>query len=101
MNIYQKAELAIKDAVSIARLHIPIDTGNMSLNAFNFEYLGNMRWKISIDEKKAPYVPFVNEKWISPRWGGKQNPNEGFWQGIRDSLVAMISASLNGKIKWS
>lgn len=101
MTKYQQIELAIKDAVSVARLHIPIDTGNMSLNAFRFEPLGNMRWKIYIDEKKAPYAPYVNEKWISPKWNGKQNPNEGFWEGVLETIAVMISGTINGQIKWS
>ena len=101
MNKHQQIELAIMDAVSTLRHFIPKDTGNMRYNAFKIEPLGDMKWKIFIDEKVAPYVVYVNEKWVSPKWNGKTNPNEGFWQYIVKRLADMIATAINGKIKWS
>lgn len=101
MNKYQQVELAIKDAVSAVRWFIPVDTRNMQSNSFKIEPLGNMRWKAFIDQKIAPYAPYVNEKWVSPKWHGRQNPNEGFWKEVFIMLADMISAATNGKITWS
>lgn len=101
MTKYQQIELAIKDAVSAARVLIPIDTGNLRYNSFKIEPLGNMRWKVFIDDKVAPYAPYVNEKWISPKWHGKQNPNEGFWKKVFEFIANQISSATNGQIKWS
>ena len=101
MTTYQRIELAVKDAVSSARVMIPIDTGNLRYNSFKIEPLGDMKWKVYIDEKVAPYAPYVNEKWISPKWKGKTNPNEGFWERVFEFIANQISAATNGQIKWS
>ena len=101
MTKYQQIELAIMDAVATIRQFIPIDTGNMRYNSFKIEPLGNMRWKVFIDQKVAPYAPYVNEKWVSPKWNGRQNTNEGFWEDIFQRLANMIASSINGQIKWS
>lgn len=34
-------------------------------------YVGN--------DGNAYYMPYTNEKWVSPRWHGKQNPNQDWW----------------------
>ena len=101
MTTYQRIELAVKDAVASARVLIPIDTGNLRYNSFKIEPLGNMKWKVYIDEKVAPYAPYVNEKWISPKWNGKTNPNEGFWERVFEFIANQISSATNGQIKWS
>lgn len=33
-----------------------------------------------VNKEKGYYMPYTNEKWVSPRWKGKQNPNEKWWQ---------------------
>lgn len=101
MNKRQQVELAIKDTIAFARYLIPIDTGNLRYNSFKIEHKSKNTWVVYIDEKVAPYAPYVNEKWISPKWNGKQNPNEGFWKEVFIMLADMISAATNGKITWS
>ncbi len=32
------------------------------------------------DGERGYYMPYTNEKWISPKWNGKKNPNEAWWQ---------------------
>ena len=58
----------------------PIDTGNLRYNAIRFEFLDEGTCRIYVDEAIAPYMPYTTEPWISPRWHGKKNPNEGWWQ---------------------
>ena len=100
MTINQRIELAILDAVAIARLVIPIDTGNLRYNAFKVERVDETTWKVYIDEKIAPYAVYVNEKWVSPKWNGKTNPNEGFWRKVFEFIANQIAVALNGKIIW-
>lgn len=40
-------------------------------------------------------MPYTNEIWISPRWKGKKNPNEGWWQGAIAAAVQVIAAEFN------
>lgn len=62
-------------------------TGNMAFNASKIEFPYRGLCKIYIDENVAPYVPYTNEKWISPKWKGKKNPNED-WFGRATWIVA-------------
>lgn len=58
----------------------PIDTGNMRYNSLTIVYTeGGNECHIYVDEAIAPYVFYTNEPWISPKWRGKKNPNEGWW----------------------
>ena len=81
----------------------PIDTGNMRYNAVRMYYTdGGKTCHILVDEYIAPYVFYTNEPWISPKWRGKKNPNEGWWdkcaevinnriqRRFRDSLAEVI-----------
>lgn len=101
MTDLARIELAILDAVSVARMIIPIDTGNLRYDAFKVERVNKKTWRVYIDEEVAPYAVYVNEKWVSPKWNGKKNPNEGFWKEVFEMIAQQIATSINGKIKWS
>ena len=44
-------------------------------------------------EWSTPYVPYTVEKWISPRWRGRKNPNEQWIieRGIKPRLDLFIA----------
>lgn len=78
---------------------IPKDTGNLRFNAFRFEYVAPNRVELYIDESIAPYMPYTNEPWISPRWKGKKNPNEYWFQNTVEKVVNYIVEQFNGKVE--
>lgn len=80
--------------LDIARLYCPVDTGNMASNAITVEFTGKGQMKIHVDESIAPYFPYTNEPWTSPRWNGKPNPNEGWWNDASDAMVQEILRTL-------
>ena len=89
-------QLAIMQNVMTAfKSVVPIDTGNLKHNAVKLNYKGDGVWVIEIDQSIAPYMPYTNEIWISPRWKGKKNPNEGWWQGAIAAAVQVIAAEFN------
>ena len=47
------------------------------------------------DDQVAPYMPYTNEPWISPKWNGKKNPNEAWWQ----DAVKLVREYLKGKLQ--
>lgn len=73
----------------------PFRTGNLRYNAIKLESLGRNEWRIFVDEKIAPYMPFTNEKWVSEKWHGKQNPNEGWFDNGVEKIVNYIAYSLS------
>lgn len=71
-------------------------TGNMALNAAQISFPSDDVCEITIDDKIAPYVPYTNEPWVSPYWGGKKNPNEGWFGRAAETLVNIAATRLNG-----
>ena len=75
------------------RLVAPEDTGNLKYNGVRYEFIDANTCKFYVDESIAPYMPFTNEKWISPRWNGKKNPNEGWWtNGVYMEIIKTITS---------
>ena len=90
-------------AVKIVKETAPYDTGNLSNNAIKFEWIDDNTFSIYVDgdgkEGVAPYMPFTNEPWISPKWNGKKNPNEGWWQEAVEKVVEYILQRYKGQLK--
>ena len=79
-------------------------TGNMAYNALQSRFKAlktKYKAEIYIDDKIAPYFHYTNEKWVSPKWKGHKNPNEGWVKRGTDNVVRLITQELNGqKGKW-
>lgn len=103
-----KLELVVIRMLEIIKNTAPYDTGNLRNNAILLERSDNpLSWKIYVDfydDDKgnrtgiAPYMPFTNEPWISDKWKGKQNPNEGWWQRAVQNACAYATAQLGGSV---
>lgn len=83
-------------AVRQLRRLAPKDTGNLANNAIKYEFIGNT-CKIYVDEAIAPYMPFTNEPWISPKWNGKKNPNEKWFDDAVAYIVDYITRETNAQ----
>lgn len=73
-------------------------TGNLKYNALRV-MKSPTGVLISVDENIAPYMPFTNEKWISPKWKGAKNPNEHWWENMSKDFVKDLAQELKGKVK--
>lgn len=88
-------------AFQIFQAIVPIDTGNMRYNATQFYSTGMRSVTIRVDGTVAPYALYTNAPWISPRWHGKKNPNEGWVKGGVEIVAMHISQQLGGApITW-
>lgn len=87
------------EAVEIVRNYAPVDTGNLEENGVSFEWVDDNTFNIYVDEALAPYMPYTNEVWKSPRWNGKKNPNEGWWQYSVERIVKYLVEELDGEVK--
>ena len=88
----------------------PIDTGWLS-SSIQLVKVAPSKWKIEVpyavvvDDRGNHYLPYTNEKWTSPKWGGAQNPNEGWWNAqcekaineIVNAIYARYSKETKGK----
>lgn len=86
------------EAVEDIRGYAPYDTGNLRYNAIRVEFPSPQECRIYVDESIAPYMPFTNEPWVSPKWNGKKNPNEGWWQDAVDYIAETIAEKLKGTV---
>lgn len=72
----------------------PIKTGNLRYNSIKVQNIDDHTAIIYVDEDIAPYMPFTNEPWISPKWHGRRNPNERWFdytaQGLADTLPRLF-----------
>ena len=68
----------------------PYRTGNLERNGIRVKIdIGTMCVVVGHETSKllGEYAVYTNEPWISPKWGGKQNPNQGWIErGIEKAL---------------
>ena len=80
------------------RARTPYRTGNLARNATRREMPSDSEARIYVDGNIAPYIPYVNEPWLSLRWGGKKNPNEGYWNNTAEALVYELAEYVGGEV---
>lgn len=78
--------------------YIPWDTDNMATHGLQYRIEGD-QFHIWMDFDEAPYVPYTNEPWTSPKWNGKKNPNEGWWQVWAETFSNRLAQKLRGKVE--
>lgn len=78
--------------------HIPYLTGNLANNALRVK-VTKQEVVIFIDQSIAPYAPYTNEPWISPKWKGTPNPNAGWWERFCEEFTRRLAQRLRGEIK--
>lgn len=79
-------------------IFIPWDSGNMASNALKYEIFNGV-FHIYMDLDEAPYTPYTNEPWLSEKWHGKQNPNEGWWNEWCETFMQRLAVKLKGDLR--
>lgn len=87
------------ECVKEVRDRCPRDTGNLEDLGIKFVWEDEDTFTIYVDENQAPYMPYTNEPWISPKWNGKKNPNEAWWQDATKLVVELLKSKLKGTAK--
>ena len=73
----------------------PYSTGNL-LNSVKLDVLADGSAKVTIGGPQAPYFPYVNEPWTDPRWNGRKNPNEHFWEKTIQRVTDLVMDAEKG-----
>lgn len=66
----------------------PKDTRNL-VNTTGSKVTGDGSSYIFIGGRPASYMPFTNEPWVSPKWKGRVNPNQGWWNKAIRSVLSI------------
>lgn len=98
MTQQQAVNIAISIVEEMRGEYVPRKTGNMAYNALQYE-IQNGILAITVNPDIAPYVSYTNEPWISPKWNGKKNPNEGWWDRFVAEFTKRLANKLKGVIK--
>lgn len=80
------------------RYKIGGSTGNMALNATKIEFPSPDVCLIYVDKNIAPYLPYTDLPWLAPRWHGKKNPNEGWFDRAAMYILSYVAKQVNGEI---
>lgn len=86
----------IEEAKLLLQSQAPYRDGNLFKN-IKVRTIAN-GWEIYVD-KTIYYMPYTEERWISDKWKGRSNPNEG-WFRMAVDLVAKLFAYKLGAIAW-
>lgn len=95
MDLLKKTEICALILETTCRIYAPKDTGNLSINAIKSVYEDGM-WQVVIGGELAPYAVYTNEAWISEKWKGAQNPNEGWIQNAIEAVRPAIIGIFEG-----
>jgi len=92
----ERLEQAADYLVLWLQLRAPKETWNLALNGIKKAYdeFGNPQ--IVIGGELAPYAVYTNEPWISPKWNGAVNPNQGWIQSACQDAVPVLTVIMSG-----
>lgn len=82
--------------VAELKKYAPKDTGNLAYNSIQYVFTSDNECQIKVNEQVAPYMVFTNEKWISPKWKGKPNPNEQWWNKAIEITLEKLAYKYGG-----
>ena len=74
-------------------------TGTMRRDASKVEIIDKHVVKVFVDASISPYVVYTNEPWLSPKWKGAKNPNEGWFERATERFAQELAASLGGTLE--
>lgn len=91
----EEKERRIFDLLTSAlRAACPYLSGNLSKSIYVVDDGGEKY--IVIGDEDANYAAATNEPWVSPRWHGKKNPNEGWIDKCIQECFGQITAIYGG-----
>ena len=88
-----QAELlrAMEDATELVQAIAPVRSGELKAS---IKLVATERgYKIEIT---APHTVYTEEKWTSPQWKGRANPNEGWIKEATNLVYRLLRARLKG-----
>ena len=98
INFEDRKKFAAEYLCNMLKLVATKDTGNLSTNGIRILDVASGVYDIGIGGEPAPYATYTNEPWISEKWGGKKNPNQGWIQNAISSALPTLQSILDGAI---
>jgi hypothetical protein len=94
----RELQARVRDLAARARVIVmaqaPVRTGNL-MNSIRVRYNEN-GFTVFIDTNQAEYAVYTTDPWVSPRWQGRANPNEGWFDQAAELLARYVASGLGG-----
>ena len=85
---------AVLKAELILQAEVPVRSGDLlstiTLKATERGYV------LFMDMTKFKHMPYTEEEWISLQWGGRANPNQGWFREAYHLITQLLEAELRG-----
>ena len=94
ISLEQRKQYALEYLKDVLKVFAPKDTTNLAVNGIRIasnDY-------ILIGGEIAPYAVYTNEAWMSDKWNGRRNPNEGWINRAIESALPMLVNIMGGSI---
>lgn len=99
LSYFDRLEQTADFLVLWLQVKAPKASFNLAVNGIRKAYSETTGYPIIvIGGEPAPYAIYTNEPWISPRWGGKQNPNQEWIQNAIIEVIPTIQSIMSGVI---
>ncbi len=94
-----REEQAVDYLVMWLRIRAPKDTWNLTNHGIRKVWNPvRFSWEVVIGGEPAPYAIYTNEPWISTKWHGAINPNQGWIQMAVEEAKPTLIGILSGVI---
>ena len=99
-----RRELDLRIKIQEARAKVlvmqqaPVRTGNL-MRSIKTKKNNQGGFTVYVDEAQAPYMPYTEKAWTSDRWGGRKNPNQGWFEEASAIVARSLAAALNSKVR--
>jgi len=93
-----KFRKAVEKAKFILEAEVPVRSGQLKLSiTLKSTPTG---YTLFMDTNKAPHMVYTEEKWTSPQWEGRDNPNEGWFREATDLVFRLLRAELKASGRY-
>ena len=91
-EFHNKLRRAVEKAKVLVQSIAPVRSGFLKMHI----ELVTTATGYSIVISGVPYMPYTEEPWISPQWGGRANPNEGWFREAAELVFRLLRQELGG-----
>lgn len=98
-TIQERLEYATEYLKTVLQLYAPIDTAALMSHGIKVVDIAVGKVEILIGGGTIDYAIYTNEPWIDERWGGKQNPNQGWIDRAIEQALPLMQQIMSGAVE--
>ena len=93
IDIDMKLQMLLAQALIIVQTQSPYRSGELSRSFKIRNVDGGVEIYTDVD-----YMVYTNEAWLSPKWRGRQNPNQDWFKEATELIARYIAMGLGGQV---